>query len=223
MKLTKLPVLTILFFAVGCTGAQMEAGRMQKVVASTAASAKVCLKNIADNPEYAIITSKTPLGPDSQFSLQMLTDGTKPNKREIATLYKVYGDTQECSKIILDGASKIHPLTLLTFVESFAESDKLWAEATSGHLTWGKFNEGRKNIQTQGQARMVQADMQISAQLQNQHQLEIEQRQRAAAAMQQWSYQQQVLANQRAAINAANQPRMINCNYFGTSATCTSN
>jgi hypothetical protein len=155
--------------------------------------------------------------------LNLFETDTKPNKQEIATLYKVYGDLQECRKIVLAGASKMHPLILLAFVEGFANSDKLWAEATSGHLTWGKFNEERKNLMTQGQARIMQVEMQVSAQLQSQHQSEIEQRQRAAAAMQQWSYQQQVLANQRAAINAANQPRMINCNYFGTSATCTSN
>jgi hypothetical protein len=50
----------------------------------------------------------------------------------------------------------------------------------------------------------------------------MEQRQRAAAAFQQWAYQQQVLANQRAAIAAANKPTTINCSYAGTTAQCTS-
>jgi hypothetical protein len=43
--------------------------------------------------------------------------------------------------------------------------------------------------------------------LQNQHQFEVQQRQRAAEAFQQWSYQQQALANQQRAINAMNHPR----------------
>jgi hypothetical protein len=40
--------------------------------------------------------------------------------------------------------------------------------------------------------------------------------------MQQSLYQQQLLANQRAAINAANRPVTTNCNAFGSSVNCTS-
>ena len=120
----------------------------------------------------------------------MLTDTSRPTKEEIRLLYKVYGDAQECRKILLDGVAKTHPFVLLTFVGSFAESDKLWAEATGGKLAWGTFNQRRKDISTQTQTNMVQANMQIASQLQNQHQFEIDQRQRAAAAMEQWAYQQ---------------------------------
>jgi len=206
----------------GCTGAQIEVNRMQKVAAETKVSAEACNETIAGNSKYAPIATKTYFGADNKIPLQMLNDKTSPTKPEIALLYGVYGEVQDCRKIVLDGASRMHPLYMLTLVEAYAESDKLWAEVTAGRLTWGKFNEGRKNISTRTQARMLQADTQISSQLQNQHQFELEQRQRAAAAMQQWSYQQQVLANQQQAINAMNQPRTINCNYFGNTAQCSS-
>jgi hypothetical protein len=210
-------------FLLGCsTGAQREAARMQAVTAETVASGRACIQNVADKPEYAPIKSKTVLSPDPQFPLQMLNDKTSPNKQEISLLYRVYGDFQDCRKIVLDGVSRAHPLMLLTVVEGYADSDKLWAQATGGGLTWGQFNEGRKNTATQTQEKLIQANMQIGSQLQNQHQSEMEQRQRAAAAFQQWAAQQQQIALQQQAIDAANRSRTINCTYSGNTAQCNS-
>jgi hypothetical protein len=125
---------------------------------------------------------------------------------------------------LLDGASKMHPLYLVTLVGSYAEADKVWSELANDKLSWGAFNQRRKEISTLLTTNMAQVNIQIGSQLQNQYQYEMEQRQRAAAAMQQWAYQQQVLANQQQAILAASQPRMttINCNYYGNTASCNS-
>jgi hypothetical protein len=195
---------------------------MQATAAETDAFGRACIQKAADKPEYAPLKSKTVLSLDSQIPLQMLNDKTSPNKQEIALLYRVYGDLQDCRKIFLDGASKTHPLILLTLVEGYANSNKLWAQTTAGRLTWGQFNEGRKDNLTQNQQKMVQANMQISSQLQNQHQSEMEQRQRAAAAFQQWAAQQQQMALQQQAIDAANRSRTINCTYSGNTAQCDS-
>jgi len=206
----------------GCTGAQMEAQRMQKVGAETVATGKACIEAITENPDYSSLKTKLYLANDLQFPLEMLSDKRLPTKQDIALLYKVHADVQECRKGMLDGAAKMHPMIMLTLVESFAASDKVWAEATDGRMAWGKFNEARKDIMVQQQERMVQANAQITAQLQNQHQFELEQRARAAEAMQQWAYQQQQLAQQQQVVNAMNRPQVINCNYFGSTASCTS-
>jgi hypothetical protein len=126
---------------------------------------------------------------DTKFPLQMLNDKTSPTKQEIALLYDIYGEMQDCRKIALDGVAKMHSLYLLTLVEAYSASDKLWADVTAGRLTWGAFNEARRNNVTHFQAKLIQADTQVSSQLQNQHQVEVQQRQRAAEAFQQWSYQ----------------------------------
>jgi hypothetical protein len=219
-----LAICAIVLSIGGCsTGAQREAARMQATAAESNASGQDCFQHIADNPDYTPLKFKTSLDFNPQYSLQMLNDKTSPNKQEISLLYRVYGDIQECRKIALDGASKTHPLILLTYVETFSESDKIWSQATGGRLTWGQFNEGRKNVTTQAQKQMIQANAQIGSQLQNEHQGELAQRQRAAAAFQQWAYQQQQIAVQQQAIAAANRPRMINCDYYGNTAQCTSN
>jgi hypothetical protein len=111
---------------------------------------------------------------------------------------------------------------MLTLVQSFSEKDKVYTDFVDGRMTWGQFNQSLKDIGEKTQVAGMRAANQIDANLQNQHAFEIEQRQRAAAAFQQWAYQQQVLANQRAAIAAANRPVTINCNYAGATAQCTS-
>jgi len=157
-----------------------------------------------------------------QMPLQYLTDQTRPTKAEVLDLYKAYGDVQNCRKIYLDGAAATPPFFLATFVESYSASDRVWAEAVAGKLTWGKFNEARKAIAAETQSKLAEADVKIRGQLQGQHQFEMEQRQRVAEAMQQWSYQQQQLMQNQQAINALNGPRTINCNYYGSTAHCTS-
>jgi hypothetical protein len=216
-------VFCFCILAAGCfgTGAQVESGRLQGVAQATRESSAACIRAIAENPTFAPIAAKTNLTSDP-FPLKMLADTTYPTKREIELLYQLHAASQECRKIHLDGASKYHPLMVTVFVNEFSESDKVWTQAVSGKLSWGKFNQAREDLRTQGAAKLTQANAEIISQLQNQHQFELEQRQRAAAALQQWSYQQQALANQQQAINSMNQPRTVNCNYVGSVLQCNS-
>jgi hypothetical protein len=157
----------------------------------------------------------------------MLADKSHPTKEQIKLLYKIRDDVQRCRKILLEGPAKTHPVFLSTLVNSFAHSDKLWVEAAGGKIAWGTFNQRRKEISTQAEANLTQADMQIASQVEsrneNQSQLDLEQRQRATAAMEQWAHQQQILANQQQAIFAESQPRItiINCSYYGNGNTAT--
>jgi hypothetical protein len=219
-------ICTICLPVLGCiTGAQKESMRTQKVAAEPTSLGLDCVQRVAENPDYSSIKTKLYFGADNQPPLEMLTDKSHPTKEQIKLLYKIRDDVQRCRKILLEGPAKMHPVILLTLVNSFAESDKLWVEAAGGKLAWGMFNQRRKDISTQAQANLTQADMQIASQVQsrneNQSQLDLEQRQRATAAMEQWAHQQQMLANQQQAIFAESQPRitMISCNYYGTGNT----
>jgi hypothetical protein len=174
----------ILSLLSSCTGAQIEANRMEKIANATASSFDACAAQIADNAEYENLKKKTSVtAPLQEMPLQMLSDNSLPTKDEIKLLYKLHSDRQECRKIVLDGASKHHPLTMMAIVDAFSEADKLWVEATGGRLSWGKFNQGRKDIDIRAQASLTQAQLQIGSKLENQHQNELAQRQRAAAAL----------------------------------------
>jgi hypothetical protein len=212
----------------GCiTGAQKEGARIQRVAAEPTTLGLDCVQRVAENPEYDGIKTKLYFGADNQPPSEMLTDRSHPTKEQIKLLYNIRDDIQKCRKILLEGSAKTHPLILLTLVNSFVESDKLWVEATGGKLAWGTFNQRRKDISTQAQANLAQADTQIALQVQsrneNQAQLDAEQRQRALAAMEQWAHQQEVLANHQRAIPAEPEPRIttISCSYNGNGNTAT--
>ena len=220
-------ICAICLTVLGCvSGAQKHSERMQKVAPTTLGLD--CVQRVAENPEYDGIKAKLYFGADNQPPSEMLTDRSHPTKEQIRLLYEIRDDIQKCRKLLLEGSAKSYPLILLTLVNSFVESDKLWVEATSGKLDWGTFNQRRKDISTQAQANLVQADTQIASQAQsrdeNQAQLDAEQRQRAVAAMEQWARQQEVLANHQRAIFAHSEPRIttIRCKYYGNTADCSS-
>jgi hypothetical protein len=213
----------------GCiTDAQKENTRIQRAAPEPTTLGLDCVQRVAENPEYEGIRTKLYFGADNQPPLEMLADKSHPTKEQIKLLYRVRDDVQRCRKILLEGPAKTHPVILLTMVNSFAESDKLWAEAAGGKLAWGTFNQRRKDISAEAQANLKQADTQIASQVQsrneNQSQQDTEQRQRATAAIEQWAHQQQILANQQQAMFAESQPRIttISCSYFGNGnmATC---
>jgi hypothetical protein len=143
----------------GCsTGAQIEAARMVKTARTTVAESKSCLGAAYSKPDYAKLKTKLFLNTDTvQVPLEYLTDHSKPTKAEIADLYKLHADIQDCRKIALDGMAAVHPLIVAAMVESFSASDKLWADtASSGNVTWGKFNEARQGIAVQLQGKLTQ-------------------------------------------------------------------
>ena len=193
----------------------MEANRIRKVSTDTAASGRACIAQITEDPKYELLRTKLYLGTDNQYPLEMLTDRSFPTQAEIKQIYGLHNEVQQCRKLILEGAAKIHPLVLANMVEAYSESDKVTVEAVGGRLSWGEINQRKKDIATRAQTNMADADVQISSQLQNQHQFELEQRQRAAAAFQQWNYQQQL-------IHAVNRPMTTNCNYIGSTVSCNS-
>jgi hypothetical protein len=207
------------------TGAQREATRIQQESSSTADQGKACLAAASQKPEYAHLMTKTYYGNENppNFPLRMLNDEARPTKQEIKSIYALYADVQNCRQLVLTGVSKAHPLLVLALTEGYSQSDRLWADFTKGKMTWGQFNTGRKTITEDTTTRLTQANMQIGSQLEQRHESEMEQRRQAAAAFSQWAAQQQAFALQQQAIDAANRPRIINCNYFGNSAQCASN
>jgi hypothetical protein len=115
----------------------MQAQRMQQTAADTRQASSACYAELTARDEFAGLGSKLYLGDNTQYPLSYLSDKSKPSKKELQTLFRLHAGMQPCRKIILDGASKMHPLILAAIVESYAESDKIWVEAATGKLTCG--------------------------------------------------------------------------------------
>ena len=200
------------------TGAQQQATRWQEATSAAVADNQACYTTIFQKPDYAHLSTKALLNPNSDQMLRMLTDNSRPTKQEIADLYKLHADVQKCRKVAIEGAAKIHPAYVTVFAAAFTNNDKRYVELVSGRMTWGKFNTESKTASEQIRQQFAAVDMQIKSELQNEHQFELAQRQRAAASLQQWAYQQQVLENQRIAASgqahaAAMASRPVTCNF----------
>ena len=192
--------------------------------AAAPAAGETCTAKPYAKRRYARLAKRMYLDPDLNRSMpvEYLTDESKPTRTEIADLYRLHAEMQACRKILLDGASDVHPLILTALIESFSENDRVWAQAASGKLTWGQFNEARERLALQATVKMTEVEGQIDGRLQSREQFETQQRERATAAMQQWASQQQQLYQHQRMADVTSPPRTINCNYAGNAANCTS-
>jgi hypothetical protein len=102
------------------TSAQMEASRLKSIAVGYRDASDNCQQKIAGNPDYAPLKLKTTID-TTPFSLQMLNDKTSPNKNEIALLYRVYADVQECRKFLQQSVAETLPSVLNPLAEYFAE------------------------------------------------------------------------------------------------------
>ena len=66
----------ILALVSGCaTGAQQELARQNSILEELKTNQRTCIQKISNNPEYASLAKKTPLGGE-EVSLEMLSDTT---------------------------------------------------------------------------------------------------------------------------------------------------
>jgi hypothetical protein len=228
--LRQLAILLAPLLLTACaTTAQRQGNYMLQVQADTISQARACIDEVSQRAEFAHLKTKLFLDSSGASTpLEYLSGNTRPTKSDISDVYNLHAAIQPCRKIYLEGAGKIHPAVVTIFVNSYADSNKLWVEFASGRMTWGEFNQRRADISRQVNQQINEARTMIASQLQNQHQFEMAQRQRAIESLQQWAYQQQVLENQRLAIMAeghaaaiASRPITCNFNQMGpNSMTC---
>jgi hypothetical protein len=205
-----------------CTAAQVESMRMRGVAIEIVVAANTCMAGITSKPRYADIGTKTHFG-SGDIPAHKLADARLLTREDSRALLYLFAEAQECRLIALEGATRMHPLVVTIFIEWYAASDRVYAEAIFGRLTWGQFNQALKEIGLQAQARFQQADALIAANAQNPQQFENEQRLIAIQAFERWVNTQYVLVSRRRAIAPQDGGlRSIRCNYVGPRLECRS-
>jgi hypothetical protein len=193
---------------------QSARARMEQTMAEARVASRECREAVVMKSDYVELKKKLFMSLDiTEIPSQYLTDPSFPTKKQIADLHKLYGDLQACRKIMLDRVSTWNPFVIANMVELFSSMDKIRVEGVSGKLSWGQYHQAMQTLAAQNKLKLSE-DARTAASAENQDQFATEQRQRAAAAMQQWTYQQQLL-------NKMN-PRLplISCNYIGNIPTC---
>ena len=204
-----------------CTAAQMETLRVRSVAIESLVEANACAATIASKPRYADLATKTHLI-SGDIPAHKLADARVLTREDSRALLWYFSELQECRRVLLEGAVRMHPLIVTIFIEWFAASDRIYAEAIFGRLAWGQFNQALQELGAQTQARFRQGEALVAANVDN-PQFDNEQRLIAIQAFERWVSTQYVLVSRRRAIAPQDGGlRSIRCNYVGPRLECRS-
>jgi hypothetical protein len=201
------------------TGAQREMARMGEAANADAPKTKACFAQVTSSPEGQMMAGK--LGGDPP-GLAAQVNPQKATPEEAQQVLSYHRQLAPCRKMMLESFSHINPALVPPVANSFARSDSNYAKLVTQKSAWGEFAIEASAIARDRQSEVSAIARTIDQGLAQSHNAEVSQRQAAAAALQNWSYQQQILQQNQQAINAANRPRMTNCQYVGTYLNCTS-
>jgi hypothetical protein len=207
----------------GCaTGAQQQAARMNEAAQIMVADGNAARARAVALPSYQALKDKLPPLDGSPPSMELLTNTSKPNVEDSSALLEFHREgLSPWRAVTLQDFAKMHPAYAAVAAEAYAAADQQYARLVRREITWGENATASAQRTTALRAELTRVGRQIQAELANAHTYEIQQRQAAAAALSNWAYQQQVLSQNQQVINAANRPRMTNCQYVGTYLNCT--
>lgn len=122
-----------------------------------------CISNLAENPDFQLISNKVALAGASNQTLEMLTNKSKPKKNEIAAISKWNSSFKACLNLG-KAYRKEHDSEFIQSAqaESFQNFEKLVEKLYTRKITYGAF----------ANARAVDLEKYNSAVLQNQRNIE---------------------------------------------------
>ena len=146
-------VVSLASVTFGCA-AQVERARLQRLSAETGSSMTTCTEAVNDNPKYLSLKSKLYLGSSDIIPPELLSVRSKPESQDIPLIQDVQRDLLACRRIMLDGAARMHPRVVAVVTEAYESTDRLWDDLIGGRLTFGQFNDGRREITAQARQRL---------------------------------------------------------------------
>ena len=217
-----LAVVAMLLGAGCVTAAEQEHGRMSDAAAKAAAAIDRCSDRLVSSDAYQALQGKIPPVGAAPPPIAMQANTAKPTPREIETLYSLHEvGIAPCRAVALRALAQVHPVYVSIKTDQYTQFDALFLGLVQGQATWGDFARGYNQLNQSTAAKMKAAGEQIGRQLGQEHEYEVVQRTAAANALQQWSFQQQLLNNQRQLIQQRSAPTMTTCNYVGRNLNCT--
>jgi hypothetical protein len=181
-----------------------------------------CIKRMREDPYLRQSLAKTGFGQNTPPSIEMLSDKSRPNDAEKEAL-RIYSATRsQCIALgVAYRRANIPSNVALAFDRGSDRGTVLISKLYAGDITYGEFNTGRMEIQSQIRLDVAESDRQNA-----QAAAMDDDRRRAAAGMalqnmqnqqlilQQQQQQQQLMLQQ-------NRPRNTNCYRMGSQMNCT--
>jgi hypothetical protein len=210
-------------FIHGCaTRAQIQFQQIQQQAQETARISKACgeqakASDVGKRLQRILIMSEN----DPAALEKMMIDrvASEAERRDFIDYNNMI---QPCRTQLIEGYSKVHPLFVNFWAKSFAENDEMGLKIVKGDITLGEANAWMNKITPLRRQAFFDAGREVDRQLQSAHVNELQHRAAAGAALQQWSYQQQLLQQNQQIIKTLNRPIQSNCYFIGNNVSCTS-
>lgn len=209
----------------GCTStAQKKAKEINQQLTTVTRNGAQCMQNV-NNSDVGqklaeILIIRGPGKVKNKF--QKVRISRKIRDNELDTLDMFMKKAGKCRKQILEGLSKAHPAFVKVMVDQYSRLDSITVDLAQKDITIGKANEEILQSYDSFQSELQKARQRVNNQLQELRENEMEKRQAAVQALQQWSYQQQKLQNQQKLMNELRTPTYTDCQYVGSTLSCTS-
>ena len=212
--------ICILLLTACATQAQKQLQNMTSQLNYTTAEAEKCIAQIKKEDVYLRANQFAILDlndPDAVIKMTIDRFATESEKNDLLQLHSLI---TVCRKQILENLAKVHPDFTALMAKAFAEGDENLVHIMKNDMTLGEANEVTNKRLSDFQSEWNSVAKNIAQQLNSAHLSELQDRQRAAAAMQQWSYQQQLINSLNRPV--INKPVMTNCQQFGNTVNCQS-
>lgn len=210
----------ILLLTACATQAQKQAQNLVNQVNYAKTEAEKCISQVQKKDVYTRVDQFLILSPNDPHAIEKMTIDRFATEGEKNDLLQLHSLLFVCRKEYLENLTKAHPDFAAVVANALAQSDENIVHIMKNEMTLGRANEEKNKILSAAQNKWNSVAANITQQLNSAHLSELQNRQRAAAAMQQWSYQQQLLNSlNRPVIHA---PVTTNCHQFGNTINCQS-
>jgi hypothetical protein len=153
--------------------------------------------------------------PPPPVSLAHLADTTIPSEQDRQDVIAYHAATLPCRTQMLDGYRQVAPALATITREYFDILDVIYLRLAEGGTSYGEANRAKTELDSLYERAWQETIAAIDRDLALAQQAELQQRAATAMALQQWSYQQQVL-------NSLNRPTTTNCSMAGGLINCQS-
>ena len=209
--------ITALLLLGGCaTQSQRESERMQSQLVATNQQMESCYNSARAKAPGRALSKKMIAGTDN-YDFRLLSIDKYATEEDVQNIFAWRELVQPCRKAYIEGMGKVHASFVTVVVEVINFSDINYAKLIERKITFGEANKRWVENSSQIKRRWDEVASSINRDLRFAHQDELAQRRAAATALQQWSYQQQLL-------NSMTQSKITttNCNIIGSLINCTS-
>ena len=148
--------IAIVVASVGLAGC---AAQQQRALVQQTTS---CLEAAYNSPEAAPIRPRTPFNPNDA-SLAQLGDPAVVSKPEMDAISLVYPRVQDCDRQFLARLEKLGPAFVPLFAGTYRDNDNDAVALLQRRLTWGEFNQRRRDRAIASSEKLQVAEQQLAA------------------------------------------------------------